>query len=79
MQNMRVGGNPGMTAQMTMNGQNPQQMQQPPQQQQQQPAQAAWNSGMYPTMQQAQGVPVQGNMGWNGNMAGQTLSTQLWK
>ncbi|XP_071837142.1 stromal membrane-associated protein 1-like isoform X2 [Apostichopus japonicus] len=79
MQNMRIGGNPGMTAQMTMNGQNPQQMQQPPQQQQQQPAQAAWNSGMYPTMQQAQGVPVQGNMGWNGNMAGQTLSTQLWK
>lgn len=76
MQNMRVSGNMGMNGQvgmngpMTMNGQIPQQ---------QQSAQV-WNGGMYPSMQQASGVPVQGNMGWGaGNMSGQTLSTQLWK
>lgn len=79
MQNMRVGGNSGMNPQMAMNGQIPRDLPQQQQQQQQQQSAQMWNGGMFPTMQQAQSVPVQGNMGWSGNMAGQTLSTQLWK
>lgn len=76
MQNMRVSGNMGMNGQVGMNGPMAMNGQIP---QQQQSAQV-WNGGMYPSMQQASGVPVQGNMGWGaGNMSGQTLSTQLWK
>ena len=78
MQNMRVSGTMGMNGQVGMNGPMAMNGQIPQQPQQQQTAQV-WNGGMYPSMQQVPGVPVQGNMGWGGNMAGQTLSTQLWK
>ena len=80
MQNLRVGGGPGMAPQ--------QQQQQPPQQQQQQQQPGGWgitSNPVQPGIQQggfaAPPMGSAGGMGWGGGgmSSGQTLSTQLWK